>query len=288
MTSQTRGLQGGLGGQKEILVNTMNSDHVRGTDGGLRNYYVYSLNVNGINDRLKRRMLFSDLKRFKRCIFCLQETHLQEAIIPILRTQWRQKLIVKGNSSQAGGLAILFSRDLEVEWEILNTDVMFRYVIVKIMYKQESFILVNIYCPTADKEGDQLDWLDRLEYALSPVMGEKIVLTGDFNVIMDPELESMNYVNLETRNARFKEELRLFLESHSLVDPWRIRNETKKIFSWTRGNKASRLDYTFVSSCLLGKVSRATYVNVAYSDHRASYIGFQTSEEKHGKGFWSQ
>lgn len=169
MASQDRGSTGGKGDQR-----TGNN----GYDEGLKNFYVYSLNVNGINDRLKRRMLFSDLKKYKRCIFCLQETHLQEAILPILRTQWGQNLLVKGNLSQAGGLAVLFSRDLDVEWEILRTDVLFRYVLVRITHKQESFILVNVYCPTADKEGEQLDWLDRLEYALTPYLVEKLYCLG--------------------------------------------------------------------------------------------------------------
>lgn len=89
----------------------------------------------------------------------------------------------------------------------------------------------------------------------------------------------MNYVSRESRNNRFKEELLLFLESHSMEDPWRLRNEHKKVFSWSRGDKASRLDYTFMSSCLLGKVSKTLYLDVSYSDHRALYTGFQILEE---------
>lgn len=97
MASHDKGFQAGKGDQRTgIGMNSMVSNKL---DGGLQNFYVYSLNVNGINDRIKRRMLFSDLKKYKRGIFCLQETHLQEAILPILRTQWGQRMIEKGNSS---------------------------------------------------------------------------------------------------------------------------------------------------------------------------------------------
>lgn len=105
-------------------------------------------------------------------------------------------------------------------------------------------------------------------------------------MILKERLERMNYVGEKIRNIKFTEELQLLLEAFDMVDPWRIRNPRKHLFTWSRGDKASRLDYMFVSDCLQGKISKVVHVVVPYSDHRMIYMGFQTIRKKGGKGFW--
>lgn len=62
--------------------------------------------------------------------------------------------------------------------------------------------------------------------------------------------------------------------------------QKKHLFTWSRGNKASRLDYIFVSDCILGMISKISHVDVAYSDHRMIYMGIQTIDTTRGKCFW--
>lgn len=233
---------------------------------------------------VKRRMVFSEVKKYKRSIICLQETHINSAILPIVKCQWGHDLFVAGDSSQAGGLAILLSKDLHIRVEVIKMDRYHRFMIVRLHKGEDSIILVNIYNPTAEFE--RLALLDRLERELIPFLGEKFVFTGDFNVILKEKLERMNYLGEVIRNTKFRDELLLLLEGFDMVDPWRIRNPRKHLFTWSRGNKASRLDYIFVSECLQGKISKILHVDVTFSDHRMIYMGLQTTEDYNGKGFW--
>lgn len=252
----------------------------------LNDFYILSLNVNGIQDLVKRRMVFSELKKYKRSIICLQETHINSAILPIVKCQWGRDLFVLGDSTQAGGLAVLMSKDLNIKAELIGKDRCNRFMIVRLSKREDSIILVNIYSPTADREFEQLALLDRLEGELIQYLGEKFVFTGDFNVIIKEALERMNYVGDVIRNTKFRDELMLLLQGFDMVDPWRIRNQKKHVFTWSRGNKASRLDYIFVSDCLQGKISKIVHVDVPFSDHRMIYMGFQSTENNSAKGFW--
>lgn len=123
--------------------------------------------VNGIKDKVKRRLVFSDLRRYKKAIICLQETHLEEAISPIVSCQWGSEVCLVGDSSQAGGLAILVAKDLSGTLEPIAKDRIGRFLVVRVKKGNDSFILVNVYAPTSDKEGEQLAMLDRLEYTLA-------------------------------------------------------------------------------------------------------------------------
>lgn len=83
-------------------------------------------------------------------------------------------------------------------------------------------------------------------------MGEDLVIVGDLNVCLDPLLDRYNHVSAEVRNAGFQRELLAFLDSFSLCDVGRMRNRNRKMFTWLRGTKASRLDYIFISEFLSG------------------------------------
>lgn len=156
--------------------------------------------------------------------------HINTVILPIVKCQWGNELFITGNSSQAGGLAVLLSRDLNVKVEILYRDRCNSFMVMKIFRNDESMILVNVYCPTADRELEQLALLDRIEQAPTPYLGQRFIFAGDFNVTMQEKLERLNYVGGEIRNSRFREELRLLLEGFEIVDPWRIRNAKKTPF----------------------------------------------------------
>lgn len=106
-------------------------------------------------------MVFLELKRYKRSIICLQETHINSAILPIVKSQWGHEIFVAGNSSQAG-LAVLISKDLQIKVEIISTDRCHNYMIMRLHKGDDSIVLVNVYGPTADREFEQLALLDRL------------------------------------------------------------------------------------------------------------------------------
>lgn len=76
------------------------------------------------------------------------------------------------------------------------------------------------------------------------------------------------------------------MEAFNLSDVWRSRNRNKKTFTWSRGSKASRLDYHFVSDHYLGFVRECAVQSVAFSDHKIIWLSLGKAPEKRGPGFW--
>lgn len=246
---------------------------------------VLSLNVNGVQDISKRRLMCRYLRQFKRSIICLQETHLTNGLSQVLECHWGHKVILNGCSSQECGVAILFTKDLDCTWEILFRDRLGRCFIIKVTLNDVSIVVCNMYFHTADNECMQLRLLEQLEGVLLPYEGDNII-AGDFNVVMNRKLESFNLVSQAIRNRNFRSELSVTLETFSLCDPWRIRNWSEKLFRWSRAGKGSRLDYIFTPTCWLNLITSTAFYDVPFSDHRLIYVGFNTKKSERGKGFW--
>lgn len=256
------------------------------SDNNGRYWNVLSLNVNGAHNITKRRLMFRFLRKFKSSMICLQETHFTDSIVPILECQWGHTVVTSGQSSQESGVAILFTKDFEGSYQVIYRDRLGRCLIVKIVRGDYSVIVCNVYFPTADKEVIQLGLLSQIEEQLSPYMEEDIILVGDFNVIMNRELESFNLVGQGIRNPGFRKELIVFLDNFALCDPWRNRHHKEKIFTWSRANKASRLDYIFTPIHCLNCITNTNYLDVPFTDHRLISVSFNTKPEPRGKGFW--
>ena len=72
-----------------------------------------------------------------------------------------------------------------------------------------------------------------------------------------------------------------------MVDPWRIYNPDKKMFTWHRGNKRSRLDYIFCSEHLLNVLSEVSILPGIHSDHSVLHFDINSNKvNNRGKGFW--
>lgn len=208
-----------------------------------------------------------------------------DKLTQLVECQWGHSVFLNGNSSQECGVAILLSKDLKCKCETLFKDRLGRCLVMKFEVNDVSFIVCNVYFPTADHENMQIRLLSLLEEVLHPHEGGNIIIAGDFNVIMNRKLESFNLVGQSIRNPDFRSELNVMLETFSLCDPWRIRHWSEKLFTWSRAGKGSRLDYIFTPEYWLNFISVTTFQDVSFSDHRLICVGFNTKESVRGKGF---
>lgn len=90
---------------------------------------VLSLNVNGLNDVRKRRLALKYLKSFKNSVIFLQETHCRPGTSKLWDSQWGHISFFTESSSNQGGVAILFSRDLKPEVKEVIFSPSDRYVV---------------------------------------------------------------------------------------------------------------------------------------------------------------
>jgi exonuclease III len=213
---------------------------------------VFSLNVNGIGDDIKRQAVFDKLKRKGSGIYLLQETHYTLIKQNKFKNQWGcPNIIFSHGSSASRGVAILFSKDLEYKIEKEFTDSDGRFIIIDISIGQKVYTIVNMYAPTRNFCKEQLSVFRQLLEHLSSFCLENVIIGGDFNLYLNPRLDKLDCMPDSNDNPEYRENILSFLETHDMIDLWRIIHPYKRVFTWHRGDKKSRLDYFFTSEHLL-------------------------------------
>lgn len=63
---------------------------------------------------------------------------------------------------------------------------------------------------------------------------EYFILCGDFNLVLNPDIDTYNYISINNPKAR--EKLLEIMDDLQLVDYYRVLNPGKKIFTWRKKN----------------------------------------------------
>lgn len=253
----------------------------------LESFHLITLNVNGLNDVRKRRLAFQYLKRFKKTIFLLQETHCRPGNGRLWKSQWGSTIFLTEESANTGGVAILFSKDLDPSINSIMPSKFNRFLIADFSLKGENYQVVSIYMPTANREKLQIEILEELHSLLQQDGGTShIILGGDFNVSIDPLLDQKGYANDDIPNKKFRTELLEVLERFDLSDLWRIQNPKSNSHTWSRSGHFSRLDYFFSPNNFPGLLKTSDPKTVPFSDHRMVFLKIRPSPPPRGKGFW--
>ena len=71
---------------------------------------MFSYNVRGLGNQLKRRKIFRSFKSKKTDIVLLQEVHCAEKINNLFNSEWGNKCLFANGDSNARGVAICFSK----------------------------------------------------------------------------------------------------------------------------------------------------------------------------------
>ena len=111
------------------------------------------------------------------------------------------------------------------------------------------------------------------------------IICGDFNCVLNPELDYYNYKVINNPKAR--EKVIELMNTKYLVDPFREKYPAQKN-TWKKRNpcKQARLDYFLISESLMQYVKNAVIDSSYRSDHCIVILAFNLSNFKHGKSFW--
>ena len=108
---------------------------------------IVTLNVNGLNDPIKRRRVMDWIKKQAPSICCLQETHFRQKDIYSLKIK-RWRIIYHSNGPQKkAGVAILISDKLKFILKTVVRDEEGHYIILKGSIQQVDLTFINIYAP---------------------------------------------------------------------------------------------------------------------------------------------
>ena len=101
-------------------------------------------------------------------------------------------------------------------------------MLLQLKINDQTFTLVNLHSPNKDDP----DFYDRVTGELKNTRSQELILTGDWNLVLNPELDSQNYKHIN--NPKCREKVIDMTNEFSLVDMWRELNALCKRFTWRR------------------------------------------------------
>ena len=244
---------------------------------------IITLNCQGLNDVNKRKDVLSNLRMKSYNIYFLQDTHFNESEEKLIQLQWGYKSFFNSFKTNSRGVAIFFNNNCEFEIHSEYKDENGNYLILDATVENMPLLLINIYGPNSDIPNFYASLMDKIVDCLNT---QYIIIGGDFNLVIDKDLDSMNYKHLNNSQAR-KELLRL-IETLSLVDIFRENAPNLRRYTWRRKNpiKQARLNYFLISETLMNRVPQIKFENSYRSDHSPVGLSFKFNDFLKGKGLW--
>lgn len=197
---------------------------------------VLTVNCQGLGDVNKRKDVFNNLKSKNCNIYMLQDTHFTKEDENIIKTQWGYKVFFSSFKSNARGVATLVNNNCEFKSLNVIQDDSGNYLILDVEIEDIPFLLINIYGPNNDRPQFYSELISKIEDIYT---SQHIILGGDFNLILDKDLDSMNYKNLNNPKAR-AEVLKL-IDTLNLKDVFREHCPFLKRYTWRKKTLLSKL-----------------------------------------------
>ena len=192
------------------------------------------------------------MKHKKAHILCLQDTHLTVEDEVDLRTYWKGEILLHGAHTNSRGVAILLSDIFEYKVKNVIQDNSGNMIVLDFQMSDIKDKLINIYGPNIDDP----NFYECMSNLLSENEEEYVIWCGDFNMTLNPDLDSHNYVNLN--NPKSCATVMNTMGKHDLVDSFRYCYPEVRRYTWRRQNliKQARLDYFIVSASFTDIVSK--------------------------------
>ena len=184
-----------------------------------------SLNCQGLGDFKKRKDVFNYLRNLRYSIICLQDTHFSKDKEKSIQNEWGFKVVFNSFNSRSRGVAILFNNNFEFKINNIYVDHSGNIIIADIQLSNRSITLVNIYGPNRDTP----EFYSNIGEKLINFANNNVIIVGDWNLLLNPEIDCLNYKNINNPNARLQV-LRL-MNDFNLFDVWREENEDERIYT---------------------------------------------------------
>jgi exonuclease III len=243
---------------------------------------IVSLNCRGLNGKCKRLKVFNYLKKFKAQIYCLQDTHFTPDMYNTIYSEWGHECFLSYGTSNSRGTGIFFSKNTDYKIHNYIEDTNGDFLALDISLGDNRFTLFTLYGPNNDTPS----FYDNVFKIIELIGNESFIICGDFNLVLDPELDYFNYKNINNSKARNKV-LELMI-NYSLIDPFRHQNSTAKRFTWRRTNplQQARLDFFLITSDMLQYVKSTTIEPSLQSDHSVILLNLSFNSFQHKPGLW--
>ena len=236
-------------------------------------------NVNGMRDVSKRKQIFKYFRDFD--VVMLQETHSISEDLVEWQMQWAGPAYLSHGTNYSRGVATLINPKLDVGKVGCDLDDNGRYVITELKIKGTNICICNIYAPNEDKP----DFFRHLFECVEQSDHTNRLVCGDYNLVLNTSLDRKSSQYNNHQSAAYIQGIL----DEGYTEVWRVRNPTKKQYSWFQGRQqCARLDFAIVSDDFVNKVSKIEYKLGILSDHSLMALSISTEYPARGKGFWKQ
>uniref|UniRef100_A0A3B3I0S9 exodeoxyribonuclease III n=1 Tax=Oryzias latipes TaxID=8090 RepID=A0A3B3I0S9_ORYLA len=224
---------------------------------------IVSWNVRGLGSGPKRLKVLSHLIDLKADIALLQETHLCNPSDRLMCCSQFPVMYSSSYNSKQRGVAVLFNKNITVTHNDTVTDPEGRFVIINICIQYKDYCIASIYGPNVDDSS----FFHRFFTSLSVHSDSTIIIGGDVNLILDPELDRLNTA-AHQRTWRSASILKQYMNDLGLCDAWRSCHPSTKGFTFFSPvhHSHSRLDYLLVSKSLFKEIKSSNIHPIIISD----------------------
>ncbi len=245
---------------------------------------ITSLNVRGINDSKKRRIIFRWLSNGNNKIVFLQETFLKNELNKMEMTGWDGKMYNSlSNSTHSKGVAILLHNSLEYKIKNIHRKDDGRVLIINGEIEGNETTLCSVYAPTQTKQ--RLEFFKNARnWILRHSDNENnIIMGGDFNCGLN-ENDRTNVRHSDNTRKDFRK----LINDIELTDAWYAKNDIPQYtFEDPVSKSKSRLDYIFISAENFHKVKQIKLKYAPTNDrHLAVCMTINLKQNKRGPGYW--
>ena len=178
---------------------------------------------------------------------------------------------------------VLINNTFEHEIGRIKKDPNGNFIIIELTSLGKKITLVNLYGPNDDKP----QFYNTIQQYISEFGNEHVVWCGDWNLVLNSDLDTVNYKNIN--NPRARNTVINIIDENGYVDVWRVLNDTKKKFTWRRlipDRKQARLDFFIVSEDMFTLVHDSDIVPGYRTDHSGIILKIKLQENERGRGYW--
>ena len=244
---------------------------------------IATVNVRGLANDFKRKKMFNYFHRKELDIIMIQESHSSKNKHKLWKAQYGGRIYFSHGETNARGVAILINKKTNIKIKREYKDDCGRVLILDIEYENISLSLCNIYAPNHDDP----EFVNRCSKMLLETGNITKIIGGDFNLVMDLKLDKVG--GKPTTHTKTAKTLKKYLDFDRLVDAWRNLHPNERTYTWFKHKPnymAERLDYIFVTKCIMSNVERCDIIPSFCTDHSMVILTFCITQQKRGRGFW--
>lgn len=253
----------------------------------LYDFRIVSLNVRGINNKVKRLSIFDWARKKNFDVIMLQECYCSEDDMTAWSDEWGGTCIFAHGSKHSKGTMMMFKPgfDIEILEELIDKEG--RYIIARVLIQGEPFNLINVYAPNTMRDKHIFFLHLKEEIESHDIDDGNLIIGGDWNTIQDGKLDKKGGKELHCETVT--KSMTELLDQLDLTDVWRLRNPKSSRFTFRQKTPLiqSRLDFFMISNILQDTVVEAEIIPSVWSDHSAVVLGIKhLPDYERGSSHW--